>query len=36
MLHVGWLVRNFAGVGVLREIIINVSETLDLRLGDPG
>jgi hypothetical protein len=36
MLHVGWLVRKLASVGVLREIIINVSETLDLRLGDLG
>jgi hypothetical protein len=35
MLHVSWLVRRLASVGVLREFI-NVSKILDLRLGDLG
>jgi hypothetical protein len=30
------LLEDLASVGVLREIIINVSKTLDLRLGDLG
>jgi hypothetical protein len=36
MLNVSWLVRRLASVGGVKRVSSNVSETLELRLVDPG